>query len=65
MRFCDIYAGILVGGVRGMFENCNLWKRGVCVKFLKRELLEYLVHSVKDHIEQQNLNTLCLQQTWD
>jgi hypothetical protein len=32
MRFCDIYAEILVGGVRGMFENCNLWKRDVHVK---------------------------------
>ena len=27
-----IFAGIVVEGVRGMFENCNLWKRNMCVK---------------------------------
>jgi hypothetical protein len=32
MRFCDVYAGILVEGVWGMFENCNPLKRNVHVK---------------------------------
>lgn len=27
-----VYAGILVEGVRGMFENCNPWKRNMRVK---------------------------------
>jgi hypothetical protein len=32
VRFCDVYAGILVEGVWGMFENCNPLKRNVRVK---------------------------------
>jgi len=32
MRFCDVYAGILVEGDWGMCENCNLWKRNVRVR---------------------------------
>lgn len=53
MRFCDVYAGILVEGVWGMFENCNPWKRmcELSVKFMKREFLEYVVLSVRDHTE--------------
>jgi hypothetical protein len=54
MRFCDVYARILVEGVRGMFENCNPRKE-MCVlsvKFVTSEFLEYVVCSVRDHIEQ-------------
>jgi len=32
MRFCDAYAGMLVEGDWGMFENCNPQKRNVYIK---------------------------------